>query len=129
MSRRKQFRLLAAKYYGFAAERGHPEAKLNRARCMRLLGRWDPLDRSSESVSHSPSPDCLTEVFRPFLENPRPLYDDGRRLLRSLQRMKAAAAAPVIRPPTAAPWVSNEVKRVVHPSCALRWIQNQIPSS
>jgi TPR repeat protein len=25
-------------YYRFAAERGHPEAKRNRARCMRLLG-------------------------------------------------------------------------------------------
>jgi serine/threonine protein kinase len=45
---------LAADYYKFAADRGHPEAKLNRARTLRLLGQWEPPDRSSEAVSHSP---------------------------------------------------------------------------
>jgi TPR repeat protein len=85
---------MAAEYYGIAAERGHSEAKLNRARCMRLLGQWEPPDRSSESVSHPPSPDRLSEIFRSFLQNPEPLDDDGRRLLSSLQRMKTAASVP-----------------------------------
>jgi TPR repeat protein len=42
---------IAAEHYKFAAERGHLEANLNRARFLRLLGRWKPPDRSSETVS------------------------------------------------------------------------------
>jgi TPR repeat protein len=64
---------MAAEYYGFAAECGHAEAKLNCARCMRL-----------------------TEIFRPFFENPDPLGDDERRLIAALQRIKTTA--PAIRP-------------------------------
>jgi serine/threonine protein kinase len=75
---------------------------------MRLLGRWEPPDRSSESVSHPPSADRLTEIFRPFLENPGPLDDDGRRLLSSLQRIKTAT--PVIRHSADAVWVPDEIQ-------------------
>jgi TPR repeat protein len=99
---------MAAEYYGIAAERGHSEAKLNRARCMRLLGQWKPPDRSSESVSHPPSPDRLSEIFRPFLQNPGPLDDDGRQLLSSLQRIKIAA--PTICPFADPAWVPDKIK-------------------
>jgi TPR repeat protein len=58
---------MAAEYYRFAVDHGHPEAKLNHARCMRLLGRWEPPDRSAETVSHSPSADNFRD-FIPKLE-------------------------------------------------------------
>jgi TPR repeat protein len=70
---------LAAEYYKFAADLGHSEAKLNHDRCLRLLGRWERADRSSEVVSHPPSLEPLSKIFRGFLENPEPLDDDGRR--------------------------------------------------
>jgi TPR repeat protein len=105
---------MAAQYYRFAADRGHREAKVNLARCMRLLGRWNPPDRSSDSVSHSPSPDRLSEIFRPFLESPAPLDCDERRLLCSLQRIKTATAAANAIPIPASPapaWVGDEIGR------------------
>jgi hypothetical protein len=80
---------LAAKYYKLAADRGHPEAQLNHARCLRLLGRWQPPDRSSEFASTCPSPARLTELFRESCENPGPLDSDGLRLLDSLERLKS----------------------------------------
>jgi TPR repeat protein len=55
---------MAIKYYKFAADRGHSEAELNHNRCLRLLGEWEPPDRSSEIVSRPPSVDRLSELFR-----------------------------------------------------------------
>jgi TPR repeat protein len=101
---------MAARYYKLATDCGHPEAKVNYARCLRLLGRWEPPDRSFETVSHPPSPDRLTELFRPFLENPEPLDDDDRQLLGSLQRIKAATAT-ATAPPAGAAFVPHEIHR------------------
>jgi serine/threonine protein kinase len=83
---------MAAEYYGFAADRGHREAKQNRARWLPLISRWEPPDRSSDSVYHPPSPDRLTEIFRDFRESPRRIDGDERRLLRELERLKTSPA-------------------------------------
>jgi TPR repeat protein len=50
---------LASEYSRFAADRGHPEDQLNYRHCLRLLGRWEVLDRSSEDSAHPPSHDDL----------------------------------------------------------------------
>jgi TPR repeat protein len=78
---------MAAEYYGFAANRGHPDGAANRARCLRLLGRWEPPDRSSDSVSHS-APDRLCEIFRDLCDGPGPTDDDGRSFAMALRRLK-----------------------------------------
>jgi TPR repeat protein len=53
----KQDILNAAKYYKIASDGGHSEADLNYRRCLRLLGRWDVPDRSSDvSVQQSFDP-------------------------------------------------------------------------
>jgi hypothetical protein len=88
---------MAAQYDKFGANRGHPEAKVNSARCLRLLGRWESSDRSFDEVSHSPVGDHFAGFFRPFLQN-REVLDgdgdgDGERLLSSFRRMKTAALA------------------------------------
>jgi TPR repeat protein len=98
---------MAASYYKFADDRGHPEAKLNRARCLRLLDRWEPPDRSSESLSNPPSPNHLFELFRDLRENPDPLNGDEQRLLLALERLKSAA----ISPAPAAAVVSDAIGR------------------
>jgi hypothetical protein len=87
---------LAAEYYKFAADRGHFEAKVNYGRCFRLLGRleWEGSDRSSDAVSHSPSVDCLANIFRDFLANPEPLDDDARRFLTSFERLRKPTDIP-----------------------------------
>jgi TPR repeat protein len=87
---------LATQYYKFAADGGHSEAKLNHSRCLRLLGEWEPSDRSSEIVSHPPSLDHFFNLFRGFLENPEPLDDDGRRFLNSFERLRAPTEIPII---------------------------------
>jgi serine/threonine protein kinase len=74
-----------------------------------LLGRWEPSDRSSDSVSHPPSLDRLSEVFPPFLQNPDPLDDDGRRLLSSLRRMKNEPAVPAIPTLVNPAWIPDEI--------------------
>jgi TPR repeat protein len=103
---------MALGYYEFAADRGHPEAKLNRARCLRLLGRWDPPDRSSETVSHPPSADHLGEIFRDLRETAEPLDDEARRLANQLKRLKLSTpmAMPVIPGAPDPTWVRDEIK-------------------
>jgi hypothetical protein len=88
---------MAAEYYKFAADHGHSEATLNYNRCLRLLGQWEPPDRSCEVVSHSPSFDCLCNIFRDFLDNAESqrLDDDERLLLNSFERMKNSLETPV----------------------------------
>jgi hypothetical protein len=56
----------------------HPEAKGNCACCLRLLGQWEPPNRSSETVSHPPSADHLYEIFRDIRKS---AADDDARLL------------------------------------------------
>jgi TPR repeat protein len=75
---------MALDYYRFAADRGHPEAKLNCARCLRLLGRWEPPDRFSNSISHPPSRHHLSEIFGDIRQSPVPLADDERQLVSAL---------------------------------------------
>jgi TPR repeat protein/serine/threonine protein kinase len=108
---------LAARYYKFAADRGHPEAKLNYARCLRLLGRWEPPDRSSDSVSHPPSADRLCGLFRDFLQSPAPADSDERRLFLSLQRLKTRVPAIPAAPDAA--WISQEIAGA--DSCAVKF--------
>jgi serine/threonine protein kinase len=92
-----------------AADRGHSEAKLNHNRCLRLLGQWEASDRSSETISHPPSLDCLSNLFRGFLENPEPLDDDGRWLLRSFERLKASTETPVISDSSVIKWIPCQI--------------------
>jgi serine/threonine protein kinase len=100
---------LAGDYYRFAADRGHPEAKLNHARCLRLLGRWEPPDRSSDSVSHPPSPDCLSEIFRDFCQSPAPrAAGDDARLLNQLARLKNVA--PAVWESSEVAWVPDRIE-------------------
>jgi serine/threonine protein kinase len=101
---------LAAQHYKFAADRGHPDAKANHARCLRLLGQWEPPDRSSRCVSHSPSADRLCGIFRDFLRNPEPLAPDERRLFRSLRRLKTAAPPLGIPASSAVAWIPDETQ-------------------
>jgi hypothetical protein len=77
--------LPATKYDEFAADRGHSEAKLNDARCLRLPGLWEPPDRSSDFVAKCPSPAPLTELLREFREKPGQLDSDGFHFLDSLK--------------------------------------------
>jgi serine/threonine protein kinase len=100
---------LATEHYKFAADRGYSEAKLNHSRCLRLLGQYEPSDRSSEIVSHPPSLDRLSNLFRGFLENPEPLDDDGRRLLNSFERLKTPTAIPIILDPWGIKWIPDQI--------------------
>jgi TPR repeat protein len=79
---------LAAQFYQFAADRGHSEAKINHRRCLRLLDRWEPPDRSSDAVSHSPSLDPLADIFSDCLKDPEPLYDDEHRVFNSFEPLR-----------------------------------------
>jgi TPR repeat protein len=102
---------LAAEYYKFAADCGHSEAKLNHSRCLRLLDRWEPSDRSSESISHPPSFEYLSNIFHDFLQNPESLDEDGRQLLKSFERMKTPATIPGIPDSSSVVSVSDEIWR------------------
>jgi serine/threonine protein kinase len=74
-----------------------------------LLGEWKPSDRSSEIVSHPPSLDRLSNLFRGFLENPELLDDDGRRLLNSFDRLKARTEIRVISDSSVIKWISDQI--------------------
>jgi TPR repeat protein len=102
---------MAAQFYKFAADRGHSEAKFNHRRCLRLLGRWEPSDRSSDAVSHPPSVDRLTHIFRDFLQKPEPLDNDCRRLLNSFERLKAKTEVLVGLTSSQVKWIPNEIGR------------------
>jgi serine/threonine protein kinase len=101
---------MAAEYYKFASDQGHPEAKLNHARCLRLLGRWQPPDRSSKPVSHPTSLDRLSEMFRGFLDNPDPQDSDARRLLSCFERARASTPIPVISTSLDLEWVQDPIR-------------------
>jgi serine/threonine protein kinase len=101
---------MAAEYYKFAADCGHSEAKLNHDRCLRLLGRWEGSNRSSEIVWHPPSFDRLTGIFRGFLDNPEPLDDDSRRLLNSFERLRVAATIPTFEDSAPDQWILDEIE-------------------
>jgi serine/threonine protein kinase len=66
----------------------------------------------------------LSDIFRGFLENPEPLDDDGRRLLNSLQRLKAPSIAHGIPNSPPVEWVLDEIgcgdSSVVKLSCDLK---------
>jgi TPR repeat protein len=64
----------AAKYYKFAADCGLAEGELIYRRCLRLLGRWDFLDRSPPPTCNPPSDDGLAELFVDCLNNPEATY-------------------------------------------------------
>jgi hypothetical protein len=76
---------LAAEYYKSAADRGHSEGGLNYRRCLRLLGRWDPPDRSSQVSVHPPSNDWLTNLFLDCLKEPEALGSASAELIASIE--------------------------------------------
>jgi hypothetical protein len=51
----------------------HCEGKLNHRGCLRLLGRWERPDHSSDGVSHPPSLDWLADIpnkeFQQWMES------------------------------------------------------------
>jgi hypothetical protein len=100
---------MASKYYKFASDCGHFEAKLNHSRCLRLLGQWEPPNRSSEIVSHPPSLEYLSDIFHDFLKDPNPLNDDSRRLLNSFERLKTPTTIPVISKSSTIEWHPDEL--------------------
>jgi TPR repeat protein len=100
---------MAAEYYKFAADCGHSEAKLNHNRCLRLLGGWEPSNRSSEIVSHPPPLDCLSEIFSGFLNNPKLLDNDSRQFLDSFERLKASTTISVISDSSTIEWFPAEL--------------------
>jgi hypothetical protein len=51
-----------------------PEGELNYGRCLRLLGRWDLLDRSSLPTCNPPSDNCLAGLFFNCLKSPEAEY-------------------------------------------------------
>jgi TPR repeat protein len=101
---------MASEYYKFAADHCHSEAKLNYNRCFRLLGEWEPSDRSSEVISHPQTVDCLSDFFRDFLNNPEPLDDDGHRLLSFFEGLRASMAIPGIPDSSKVQWISDKVE-------------------
>jgi serine/threonine protein kinase len=74
-----------------------------------LLDRWEGSNRSYEVVSHPPSLDRLSEIFRGFLENPEPLDDDGRRLLNSFEQLRTPTEIPVISNSSKVNWILDEI--------------------
>jgi hypothetical protein len=101
---------VATKYYKFAADCGHLEAEINHRRCLRLLGQWQRPDRSSDSVSHPPSLDRLSDIFRDFLDDGEspPFDKEGPLLLRSFECLKKIPAIPS---PRKVEWVWDELGR------------------
>jgi serine/threonine protein kinase len=75
----------------------------------------------------------LSDIFRGFLENPEPLDDDGRRLLNSLQRLKAPSTAHGIPNSPPVEWVLDEIgcddSSVVELSCDLKGALSAVKTS
>jgi hypothetical protein len=83
---------LAAEYYKFVADHGYPEGDLNYRRCLRLLGRWDAPDRSSDISAHPPSHDDLSRQFIDCLKEPDALHGVAPEVLASIERFKVSTA-------------------------------------
>jgi TPR repeat protein len=81
---------LAAQYYKSAADRGHPEGRLNYCHCLRLLGRWNPPDRSSQVTVQPPSNDFLAGLFFDCLKEPEALESASAEIIDSIQRLRAS---------------------------------------
>jgi TPR repeat protein len=84
---------LAAEYYKFAAEHGHPEGALNYGCCLRLLGRWKVPDRSSDFCANPPSGDSFAHDFIACLDEPGLLTADSPELLALMARFKELIAS------------------------------------
>jgi TPR repeat protein len=84
---------LAAEYYKSASDCGHPECGLNYRRCLRLLGRWDPPDCSSQVSVRPPSNDRLAGLFVECLKEPQALSGASTELITSIERLKASMPA------------------------------------
>jgi hypothetical protein len=93
---------LAAEYYKFAADRGHPEGKLNYQRCLRLLGRWEVPDRSSDVSAHPPSHDDLAHQFIDCPKDPDALHGVASESLTSIEQLKASMTTQTHLHPAAA---------------------------
>jgi hypothetical protein len=81
---------LAANDYKYAADRGHPEGDLNYRRCLRLLGRWDPPDRSSQVTVQPPPDDHLADPFIDCLKEPEALNGASTELIASIERWRTS---------------------------------------
>jgi TPR repeat protein len=93
---------LAAEYYKLAADRGHPEGELNYRRCLRLLGRWEVPDRSSDVSAHPPSHDDLAHQFIDCLKEPHALHGVASEFLTSIEQLHASMATQTHLHPAAA---------------------------
>jgi TPR repeat protein len=79
---------VAAEYYKFAADHHHPEADANYRRCRRLLGQWDPPDRSSDVSSSRPSRDAVAKAFVACLQEPAQFDAESADLIAAIGRLK-----------------------------------------
>jgi TPR repeat protein len=92
---------LAAEYYKFAADHGHLEGRLNYRRCLRLLGRWEVPDRSSDVSCHPPARDDLAGAFIACLDDPTQFDSESAELITAIERLKRSRNQ-AVRAPAAA---------------------------
>jgi hypothetical protein len=84
---------LVAEHYESAAGRGHPEGGLNYRRCPRLLGRWNPPDRSSQVSAYPPSNNRLAALFIDCLKEPKALNGASIESIAFIERLQASLSA------------------------------------
>jgi TPR repeat protein len=78
---------LASEYYKLAADCGHPEGDLNYHRCLRLLGKWEVPNRSSDVSAHPPSHDELARLFIDCHKDPDALHGVAPEFLTSIEQL------------------------------------------
>jgi serine/threonine protein kinase len=86
-----------------------------------VLDQWNPPDRSSEAVSHFTSIDCLSDIFRDFIENADPLDEEERRLLTSFEQLKASVIPSGIPVSTNVEWIPDELGKGDSSVVQLSW--------
>jgi hypothetical protein len=101
---------MAADYYKFATDHGHSEADINYRRCCRLLGRWDPPDRSSDVSSHRLSRDTLAEALIACLQEPAHFDAEFPDLIAAIERLKRSMnSLPILPEPTPIQWSARTI--------------------
>jgi TPR repeat protein len=98
---------MASEYYKFASDHGHSEAKLNHKRCLRLLSKWEPPDRSSDAISHPPNPNHLSAIIHDLLKIPGPFND--HRLLNIFQPLTIPIKIPLISNSSIVKWILDKL--------------------
>jgi TPR repeat protein len=90
----------AAECYKFAWDRGHPEGEVNYRRCLRILGRWEPPDRSSRIADHRAADDRLAQLVIDCADD----RNVNPELAASIRRFKAALSP---GPGATAEWIGG----------------------